>query len=156
MLPTILQPLEKYKIIKAVIGGVVLGVIGTVLPITLFSGEHQLTDLVAEWSEMSIYLLLAIGIGKLFLTEVCLATGWRGGHIFPVIFAGVSIGYAMSLLFPIDPVTTVAIVTTSLTSAILQKPLAVLLILIMIFQVKLFIPMILAAYLPMYIRKLIR
>ncbi|MED1918522.1 chloride channel protein [Bacillus thuringiensis] len=156
ILPTILQPLEKYKIIKAVIGGGVLGGIGTVLPITLFSGEHQLTDLVAEWTDMSIYLLVAIGIVKLFLTEVCLATGWRGGHIFPIIFAGVSIGYAMSLLFPIDPVTSVAIVTTALTSAVLQKPLAVLLILIMIFQVKLFLPMILAAYLPMYLRKMIR
>lgn len=149
ILHKVLKPLDKYKVIKAVIGGLVLGLIGTVLPLTLFSGEHEMTNLAAEWTNMSVYLLLALGIVKLFLTEVCLATGWRGGHIFPVIFAGVSIGYAIALLFPIDPVTSVAVITTALTSAVLRKPLAVVLILIMIFQVKLVIPMIIAAYLPM-------
>ncbi|MED1780768.1 chloride channel protein [Brevibacillus fortis] len=148
------NPLENYKVVKAVLGGLVLGVIGTVLPITLFSGEHQLTELVAEWPHMTAYLLLAIGIVKLFLTEFCLASGWRGGHIFPIIFAGVSIGYGIALLFPIDPVTSITVVTTSLTSAVLQKPIAVLLIFVMIFPVKLIVPMLIAAFLPMYLVKL--
>lgn len=155
ILHKVLKPLDQYKIIKAVTGGLVLGLIGTVLPITLFSGEHQLTDLVAEWTDISIYLLLLIGIVKLFLTEFCLSTGWRGGHIFPIIFTGVSIGYGVASVFPIDPVTSVAIVTTSLTSAVLKRPITVVLILIMIFPVKLIIPMIAAAYLPIYLLKMI-
>lgn len=154
ILPKVLKPLENYKVIKAVIGGLALGLIGTVLPLTLFSGEHELTELAAEWTDMSIYLLLALGIVKLFLTEFCLATGWRGGHIFPIIFAGVSIGYGIALLFPIDPTTSITIVTTSLSSAVLKKPLAVVLIFIMLFPVGLIIPMIVAAYLPMYILKM--
>ncbi|WP_018758523.1 chloride channel protein [Paenibacillus terrigena] len=150
----VLKPLDHYKVLKAVIGGLALGLIGTVLPLTLFSGEHELTELAADWSHMSIYLLLILGIVKLFLTEFCLSTGWRGGHIFPIIFAGVSIGYAMASIFPIDPVTSIAIVTTALTSAILKKPIAVVLILMMIFPFKLIIPMIIAAYLPIYLFKL--
>ncbi|WP_234536254.1 chloride channel protein [Paenibacillus pseudetheri] len=150
----VLKPLDNYKIVKAAIGGLVLGLIGTVLPLTLFSGEHELTELAADWTHMSIYLLLLLGIVKLFLTEFCLSTGWRGGHIFPIIFAGVSIGYGVAMLFPIDPVTSISIITTALTSAVLKKPIAVVLILMMIFPVKLIIPMILAAYLPIYIFKL--
>jgi H+/Cl- antiporter ClcA len=149
----ILKPLENYKVIKAVIGGLVLGLMGTMIPYTLFSGEHHLTELAVEWTHMSIYLLLITGIAKLFVTEFCLATGWRGGHIFPAIFAGVSIGYGIALLIPIDPVTSVVILTTSLTSSVLKKPMAVVLILILLFPIQLIIPMILAAYIPMYILK---
>jgi len=149
-----LKPLDQYKVLKAVVGGLALGLIGTVLPLTLFSGEHELTELAADWTHMSIYLLLILGIAKLFLTEFCLSTGWRGGHIFPIIFAGVSIGYAMASIFPIDPVTSIAIITTALTSAVLKKPIAVVLILMMIFPFKLIIPMIIAAYLPIYMFKL--
>lgn len=148
------KPLENYKVIKAVIGGLVLGLIGTLLPNILFSGEHQLTKLAMEWKDMSIYLLFITGIAKLFITEFCLSTGWRGGHIFPVIFAGASIGYGIAMLFSIDPVTSVAIVTTSITSSILKKPIAVVLILIFFFPIKLIILMILAAYIPLYIFKL--
>lgn len=149
----VLKPLENYKIIKAVIGGLVLGLIGTTLPQTLFSGAHQLIELTAEWTNMSIYLLLIIGIIKLFITEFCLVTGWRGGHIFPLVFTGISIGYGIALLFPIDPVISITILTTSLTSGVLKKPILVILLLLIIFPVKLIIPMILAAYMPIYILK---
>jgi len=150
----ILKPLENYKVIKAVIGGLVLGLVGTILPLTLFSGEHELTDLVEEWTHMSVYFLLILAVVKLFLTEFCLSTGWRGGHIFPIIFAGVSIGYAIALLFPIDPVTSITIVTTALTSAVLKKPLLVIFLFLLIFPIKLIIPMLIAAYLPVYLFKL--
>ncbi|WP_416828912.1 chloride channel protein [Ectobacillus polymachus] len=153
ILQKVLKPLENYKIIKAVIGGLMLGLVGTILPITLFSGEHQLTELAAGWTDISVYLLLVAGIVKLFLTEFCLATGWRGGPIFPVIFAGVSIGYGIALLFPIDPVTSITILTTALTSAILKKPIAVIFIFIILFPINLIIPMIIAAYMPIYIFK---
>ena len=56
-------------------------------------------------------------------------------------------------MFPIDPVTSIAIVTTSLTSGILKKPIAVVVILMLLFPVKLIIPMILAAYIPIYLLK---
>lgn len=153
MLHEALMPLEGYKVIRAVIGGLVLGVIGTLLPLTLFSGEHQITELAAEWGNISIYLLLLLGIVKLFITEFCLATGWRGGHIFPVIFAGVSIGYAISAVTAINPAISVVIVTTSLTSAVLKKPLATVLVLLLLFPIKLVVLMVLAAYLPIYLLK---
>lgn len=153
MLHKLLKPLDHYKVIKAVIGGLVLGITGTILPLTMFSGEHELTELAVGWADKSIYLLLILGIVKLFLTEFCLSSGWRGGHIFPIIFAGVSVGFAMAALFPIDPVTSITVITTSLTSAVLKKPIVVVLLFIMIFPLKLLVPMILAAYLPVYLFK---
>ncbi|WP_245583542.1 chloride channel protein [Paenibacillus assamensis] len=149
-----LKPLEHYKVIKAVIGGLILGTIGTLLPLTLFSGEHQLNILAAEWTQMSAYLLIGIGIAKLFVTEACLVSGWRGGHIFPIIFAGVSIGYGIAMLFPLDPVTSITIVTTALTSAVLKKPIAVILLFMLLFPLKLILLMVAAAYLPKYMAKL--
>ncbi|TVX86856.1 chloride channel protein [Paenibacillus agilis] len=154
ILHNVLKPLEQYKVIKAVIGGLMLGLIGTLLPITMFSGEHELTELAVEWTHMSAYLLLGIGIVKLFLTEFCLASGWRGGHIFPIIFAGVSIGYGIAMLFPVDPVTSITVVTTALSSAVLQKPIAVVLLFVMLFPIKLIVLIVLAAYLPMFVFKL--
>ncbi|MBD8501134.1 chloride channel protein [Paenibacillus arenosi] len=151
MIHKALKPLESHKVIKAVIGGFMLGIIGTLLPITLFSGEHELIELAVEWTHMSAYLLIVIGIVKLFVTEFCLVSGWRGGHIFPVIFAGVSIGYGIAMLVPIDPVTSITVVTTALSSVVLQKPIAVVLIFIMLFPLKLIVFIVLAAYLPMYL-----
>ena len=144
----VFRPLDRYKVVKATIGGLILGITGTILPLTMFSGEHELTDLAVGWANMSILMLLMLGIVKLFLTELCLSTGWRGGHIFPIIFAGVSIGYAIASLFPIDPVTSITIITTSMTSTVLRKPLLVVLIFIMIFPIQLIIPMTVAAYVP--------
>ncbi|MGM2755133.1 chloride channel protein, partial [Bacillus cereus group sp. Bce019] len=89
-------PLKEYKLSLGIIGGILLGITGTFLPYTLFSGEHQLKDLVVEWSNLSFWILLLSGIFKLCITAVCLNTGWRGGHIFPIIFAGSSIGYAIA------------------------------------------------------------
>ncbi|MCJ8014117.1 chloride channel protein [Paenibacillus sp. KQZ6P-2] len=148
------KPLENYKVTKAVIGGLGLGIVGTVLPLTMFSGEHELSDLAADWTEMSVYLLVILAVVKLFLTEFCLSSGWRGGHIFPIIFAGVSLGYGIAAVFPVDPVTSITIVTTALTSAILKQPIVVILLLMLLFPIKLIIPMIIAAYLPIYMLKL--
>lgn len=149
----IFKPLKDYKIIKALIGGIILGIIGTYLPYTLFSGEHEIKELVKEWSNIPLYILILSGILKLFLTEVCLSTGWRGGHIFPIIFSGTILGYAFSAIFSLDPVVTVTIVTTAFTSAALRNSLVAILLLILFFPTKLIWIMLIAAFLSAYILK---
>lgn len=145
ILEKLIHPFTKYKITLGIIGGILLGIVGTFLPYTLFSGEHQLKELVVEWGHLSFWILLLSGILKLCITAVCLNTGWRGGHIFPIIFSGSSIGYAIASILPIDPVASVAIVTTAISSYALRKPIAITLLLLMFFPLNLLLPMLGAA-----------
>lgn len=139
------RPFKNKIVIKAVLAGVILGGVGIILPYTMFSGEHQMTEVMHTWESIGVVLLFTTAIVKLLITNVCLEMGWRGGHIFPVIFAGVSIGYAFAILLPIDPIFCVAVVTAALTSAILRKPLAVILLLLIMFPINAIIPMVIGA-----------
>ncbi|MGL4731896.1 MAG: chloride channel protein [Clostridium sp.] len=140
-----LKFLDDKKIIKALIGGISIGVIGTLLPYTLFSGEHELRKLLLEWQSIGVYMLIVIGLVKLLLTEICLSTGWRGGHIFPIIFSASCIGYAMSILFSIDPVFSVAIITAGLASKAMDNMVAAIVILMFFFPLNILLPMVLSA-----------
>ncbi|HDR4438340.1 chloride channel protein [Bacillus thuringiensis serovar brasilensis] len=145
ILDKFIHPFKEYKLTLGIIGGILLGIVGTFLPYTLFSGEHQLKELVVEWSQLSFWILLFSGVLKLCITAVCLNTGWRGGHIFPIIFAGSSIGYAIASIIPIDPIASVAVVTTAISSYALRKPIAITLLLLMFFPLNLLLPMLGAA-----------
>lgn len=145
VLHKVLEVFDEKKIIKALIGGIAIGIIGTLLPYTLFSGEHELKKLVIEWKSIGAYMLIIIGLVKLLLTEICLSTGWRGGHIFPVVFSGSCIGYALSILFSIDPVFSVAIITTALVSKVMDNIVVTMVLLIFFFPLNNLLPMMLAA-----------
>ena len=49
-------------------------------------------------------MLIVLAIAKLFATSLLLATGWKGGYIFPIMFASVALGLGANLLFPGIPV----------------------------------------------------
>jgi H+/Cl- antiporter ClcA len=141
----VMVPIKNRVVIRSVVGGLILGGVGILLPLTMFSGEHEMKGLMAEWQSIGVVLLFVTAIVKLLMTNVCLEMGWRGGHIFPVIFSGASIGYAFAMLLPIDPIFCVAVVTAALTSAILRKPLAVILLLLILFPLSAMIPMAIGA-----------
>jgi len=145
VLHKVLKIFDDKKIIKALIGGISIGIIGTLLPYTLFSGEHELKNLVFQWNSIGVYMLIIIGLVKLLLTEICLSTGWRGGHIFPIIFSGSCIGYALSILFSIDPVFSVAIVTTGFVSKAIDNYIVAIVILIFFFPLNNLLLMMLSA-----------
>ncbi|MBW6409678.1 chloride channel protein [Clostridium weizhouense] len=145
VLHKLLKAFEDKKIVKAIIGGISIGIIGTLLPYTLFSGEHELKKLVFEWNSIGAYMLIIIGLIKLLLTEICLSTGWRGGHIFPIIFSGSCIGYGLSILFGIDPVFSVVVVTTCFVSKAMDNMVIPMILLIFFFPLNTILPMILSA-----------
>ena len=74
---------------KALIAGLVLALMGIALPFTMFAGETQAEQLGEVWGTMTAFALLATGFGKVLVTPLCIRFGWRGGHFFPVIFAGI-------------------------------------------------------------------
>ncbi|MFF5397320.1 chloride channel protein [Peribacillus butanolivorans] len=146
ILEKVVHPFKEYKLTLGIIGGILLGIVGTFFPYTMFSGAHELEELVHEWTEISFWLLLIVGILKLCTTAFCLTTGWRGGHLFPIIFAGISIGYAIATVVPLDATASVALVTTAILSYSLQKPIAAIVLLLMFFPINLLLPMLGAAF----------
>lgn len=150
----ITAPLEKHKVLLGVIGGLVLGGVGMLLPFTMFAGEHQMGEMMEIWQTLPIWLLFLTGIVKLLMINICIGTGWRGGNIFPIIFSAVCIGYGFAAVFPmVDATFCVAVVTAAVCGAIMRKPIAVVMLLIICFPVDAIIPMcvgaIIAASIPL-------
>ena len=140
--------LKKYVVLRAVCGGLILGIFGlsgTFLPLTMFSGEHQISVVMADMEKIGAVMLLIIAIAKLLLTNICIDTGLKGGHFFPVIFCGISIGCAMSLLLGVNVLFSTAIVTTALVGHTLKKPMATVLLLMILFPPRLIPIMLFAA-----------
>lgn len=132
-------------IVCTVLGGICLGVFGMLVPFSMFSGESQMEVLAETYLEYTPVLLIGIGIAKIFLTNVCIQSGWKGGHFFPVIFAGVSIGYGMGMLCSIDPVFAASVVTAALLGYMMKKPVAVVLLLMLCFPMDAIVWMLAAA-----------
>lgn len=103
-LQRLFQPMKERFVLRGLVGGLGMGLIGAFLPLTLFSGEAETVELIARSAEIGVAMLIVLGVAKLFATSLLLATGWKGGYIFPIMFAGVAMGLAVSLLFPHIPV----------------------------------------------------
>ena len=128
--------LEEQVIIRTVICGIILGTIGIFVPYALFSGEHQLGELIGTWGGMTGVFLILTGVAKLFVTPLCVNLGWVGGNIFPLIFAGVSIGYGLSVITGWDAILCVTVMAASICSAVMRKPIIVIAVLFLCFPIK--------------------
>ena len=137
---------RKYGVVAcAALGGACLGAFGMSVPFSMFSGEAQMEVLAKDYLAYAPAMLIVIGAAKLFLTNVCIQSGWKGGHFFPVIFSGVSIGYGMGMLCAIDPVFGAAVVTAALLGYMMKKPVAVVLLLMLCFPLDAIVWMLVAA-----------
>ncbi len=132
-----------------VIAGLCLGLISTVIPAVMFSGEEQMGELMHTYTRYLPAALIGIAFLKILLTNLCIQFGLKGGHFFPVIFAGVSMGYGIAMLICGNSgghvVFGAAIVTATLLGAIMKKPLAVTMLLFLCFPVKMFVWIFVAA-----------
>ena len=117
-LQRLFQPMKGHVVLRGLIGGLGMGLIGAILPLTLFSGEKETADLIAHAAEIGVLMLILLGFLKLFATSLLLATGWKGGYIFPILFASVALGMAVNLVFPSIPVA----VTVAATMAAPSSP----------------------------------
>lgn len=131
----------------AIMAGVLLGILGTISPYFLFSGEHNLLSFTRQAETMSFIILLLIGLGKLAITMICLACNWRGGTIFPMIFSSIAVALAFANLSPYSPGLLVAVFTASACAVILKQPFATACLFLLLFPVELFLWIWLAGYL---------
>ena len=132
-------------VVKAMLAGLALAACGTVLPFTMFAGETQADVLMETYLTIPAGVLIATGLVKAMLTPALINLGWRGGHFFPVIFSGVSLGYGFALLTGADPVFCVAVCTASTMGAVMRQPVMVVGLLLMCFPLKGIVAMIIAA-----------
>lgn len=121
---------------RPVIAGVLLGSIALALPLVLFPGEEQSHELMETWGVMPAAVLLATGVLKAFVTPLCIELGWKGGDLFPCIFAGVATGYGLAALTGADAMLMVTVTTTAFLAGVTKKPLLALGILALCFPMR--------------------
>lgn len=119
------------------------------VPAVMFSGEEQMGVLMKEYSQYLPLALIGVAFLKVLLTNICIQFGLKGGHFFPVIFAGVCMGYGVGMLICGNAeshlVFASAIVTAALLGGTMKKPLAVTMLLFLCYPVKLFVWIFVAA-----------
>ena len=100
-------------IAKSTLGGAIFGVVGVVLPLTMFSGGDQLAPLLRGARALGLGLCVAVLVAKMFTYAASQGSGFVGGPIFPALFIGgaagvvvhqavhaVPLGLAFSCLLP--------------------------------------------------------
>ena len=95
--------LNKKPVVRAIIGGLIIGLIGSFLPLTLYSGQEQLEEIVRNPAQFGIGILLLMLLVKILLTSTSFATGFVGGPIFPLLFIGGTLGQLLSVFLTFIP-----------------------------------------------------
>jgi len=132
------EPWTSKPVSLALLAGLILGLIGTVFPLALFDGAAEIQTIINEAVELGIAMLLALALAKIILLCVCLSMGWAGGYIFPSFFIGASVGLAVHLAFPFIPeVVCMVCLISGVAVALLRSPMALALIVAMMFQLTL-------------------
>ena len=90
-------------ILKSTVGGIMFGIVGVALPLTMFSGADQLASAYKDASALGLGLCIAILIAKMLTYAVSQGSGFVGGPIFPTIFIGGTAGVVVHLAIPSVP-----------------------------------------------------
>jgi H+/Cl- antiporter ClcA len=107
--------LKAPAIAKSTLGGVVFGIVGVALPLTMFSGSDQLKTVLSHEGTLGLGLLAAILIAKIATFAVSQASGFVGGPIFPSLFIG---GIAGALVHQVIPGMPLGLAFTCLLAAV--------------------------------------
>ncbi len=111
---------------KALLGSLSIFIVGVFFPNLLFSGQVALGAVPKDYVKFSFLILLLVVVIKLIFLQICLNTGWIGGDIFPIVFASIIQGFAISQILPnFDIIFIVATVATAMAVTILDSPIGV-------------------------------
>jgi H+/Cl- antiporter ClcA len=136
------HPLIKHTILLATLGGLLIGIIAQLAPMTLFWGENQISALLHAGEPLllakGVYgaaaLLLLLALLKAMAVGATLHSGFRGGFIFPLFFIGAAVGIALSLVlgvwFPQLPTPVIVLGVMAATNvAVTKTPISTIVIL---------------------------
>ncbi|MFA9562669.1 MAG: chloride channel protein [Nitrospirota bacterium] len=156
LLTRLVIPLKRFPIVRNTLAGLLLGLLGYALPLTLFLGSNGLVTVTENAAELGVVLLIVYVFAKILATTGALATGFIGGPIFPLFFVGGTAGTVVSLLFPqIPPALSVSCMMVAVTAGVLPIPLALGVFVVLITGVSLTeaVPLLLAAFVSFLIMK---
>ena len=125
------------------LSGLILGASAVVTPLVLFSGHHEIQEILDSPIGTS-ELLIVVGLKTLVLVA-CLAGGWYGGQIFPLAFIGA--GTALLVGELVNSSATLGLVAAGFVAASavgIRRPALALLLGFVLFPSTTYIPMLLA------------
>lgn len=108
-------PLAGHPIARCTLAGVVLGLVGMALPLTLFLGTEGLRQVTEDPKALGTGLILASLVVKMIATSGALSFGFVGGPVFPLLFVGGSLGVVVNDIAPGIPL---ALAVTGLMAAV--------------------------------------
>ncbi|MER5864115.1 ion channel protein [Kitasatospora sp. NPDC002040] len=93
-----------HPVLMLTVGGLVLGALGAIGgELTLFKGLDQVKELALDYTHYGFWELAGMAVLKMVALLIAAGSGFRGGRIFPAVFAGVALGFAVNALIPSVP-----------------------------------------------------
>ena len=119
---------------RALVAGIIIGVVCYFIPNLMFSGETEIHGIIADPAAIGLPMLLLMALLKPLLLALSLKSGYLGGPIFPALFSATMLGLAVSLLMPGVPLAVLVMCPAAgVITLLLRAPLtAILLITVMV------------------------
>jgi H+/Cl- antiporter ClcA len=128
--------LKAPAIVKPVLGGVVFGIVGVALPLTMFNGSEQLKTILKDAGSLGLGLLAVLVIAKMVTFAVSQGSGFVGGPIFPSLFIGGTAGVLVHQAIPGVPLgLAFTCLLAAVPGAVLSAPFAMVLMAAFLTQV---------------------
>jgi H+/Cl- antiporter ClcA len=129
---------ESSPIRRGLIGGLTVGLIGSFVPLLLYSGQNEIITILFQSSAYSFGFLLLLMVGKSLVTAISFNTVFKGGPVFPFLFMGGTLGVAINQLMPFIPQgVAVTAGMAAIASALFPLPISVILLVSLMSQVSL-------------------
>lgn len=144
---------NKYSILKGILGGLMLAFVALITKDVLFSGEFQIVRFTHQALMIAPLFLIIIAFLKAVVSNVGFFLGWRGGTIFPAIFASVAWGAVLVHIMPWMPQLMVTGVVTASLSVILDRPIIIIAIIAVMFPIQFLLIVIGICYFTIYLKK---
>lgn len=91
-------------VVRAGLGGLIIGFMAVCFPLTLGSGKAQLPEMIGQADALGAWLLVGVVLAKIVAMAASLATGFIGGPIMPTLFIGGAAGVATHVIIPDLPI----------------------------------------------------
>lgn len=91
---------KAHVIVRSTLVGLVFGLIGLALPLTLFLGTEGLVQVTQDPKTIGIGVIVVSAVVKLITTSSALSFGFVGGPVFPLLFAGGALGTVLHVVSP--------------------------------------------------------
>ncbi|GAB3170640.1 chloride channel protein [Telluribacter humicola] len=84
--------------INMMIGGLLIGTIAYLVPLSRYFSHDELNVLLEE--KLSLSYLLILLVAKILAIAFTVTSGWRGGFIIPLFFVGATLGLVINTILP--------------------------------------------------------